>query len=98
MFIVALRRWTGVIAVLVGVVLLLAPATVSADPEKLLQESMVRLRMGEFRPSLRLLRRARRQAKKNPGLLARVHLQTGVVQAVLRKKKGAALLPQGPAP
>ena len=84
----ALRRCTWVVAVLMGV-LLLAPAKASADPEKLLQESQVRLRLGEFRPALRLLRRARRQARKNPGLLARVHLQTGVVQGVLRKKKKA---------
>jgi len=71
------------------VLVVVAPSAATADAEKLLQESMVRFRIGEFRPALRLLRKARREAKKVPALLARVHLQTGVVLGVMRRKKRA---------
>ena len=82
----ARRCW---LAVSLLVLVVVAPSTAAADAEKLLQESMVRFRIGEFRPALRLLRKARRQAKKDPALRARVHLQTGIVLGVMRRKKRA---------
>lgn len=81
-------RFAGVIVALFCGVLLL-PAVARADAEKLLQESMIRYRLGEFRPALKLLRKARRKARKTPAMLARVYLQMGVVHSVLRKKKRA---------
>ena len=68
---------------------LCAPAAARADAEKLLQESMIRYRLGEFRPALKLARRARRAARKKPKILARVYMQVGVLHAVLRKKRKA---------
>ena len=65
------------------------PGTALADEaEALLEEGLVRLKVGKFKKALKVLKKARRKAK-NPKIKARVMLNLGVVHAVMRKKKRA---------
>jgi len=65
------------------------PTEVRADEaEALLEEGLVRLRVGKFKKSLKVLKRALRKAK-DPKIKAKVRLNLGVVYAVLRKKRKA---------
>ncbi len=84
-------NWTGakVAAVVMMAALLCLPGVARADEaEELLAEGLVRLRMGKFKKSLKVLKRARRKARE-PVIKAKVLLNLGVVYAVLRKKRKA---------
>lgn len=83
--------WSGakVAAAVMMAALLCLPGVARADEaEELLAEGLVRLRVGKFKKSLKVLKRARRKAK-DPEIKAKVHLNLGVVYAVLRKKRKA---------
>ncbi len=69
------------------ITILLFSSAARADADRLYQESLIRARLGDFGVALKLLRKARRKARGE--LLAKVHLQTGVVLVVVRKKKKA---------
>ncbi len=77
------------VAAIILLAMTLLPGIASANPERLLQESIIRARLGEFQAALKLLSRARKGARGKPALQARIELQTGVVQGVIRKPDAA---------
>ena len=78
----------GAATAMLVAVLCLPGAARADEAEALLEEGLVRLRVGKFKKSLKVLKRALRKAKV-PGIKARVQLNLGVVYAVLRKKRRA---------
>ena len=82
------RGAKGAAAAALVAVLCLPGAARADEAEALLEEGLVRLRVGKFKKSLKVLRRALRKAKV-PGIKAKVQLNLGLVYAVLRKKRRA---------
>ena len=75
----------------VGILVLslaLPAAALAKDPDVLLQEAIVNFHMGQFRKSIKLLKRARRKATDDR-LKAQIHLYLGLNLGVLKKWRKA---------
>jgi len=77
------------LALLAALAVTHTPAVALADEaEALLEEAVIRFRVGRFKQALKVLKRARRKAR-DPRVKARVLLQLGCVHGVLKKKRAA---------
>ena len=70
--------------------IMLVSASVHADPaETMLQDGVVNFRVGKFRESIKVLKKARRKAK-DPKIKAKIHLYLGMNYAVKKNKRKKA--------